>query len=147
MLPFDVERALAIVIEKEIIFFREQERLKADLVTRFDFSMQGMFREIDDWCYKYVDVKNMKRFLMKTSIYPEESVLKAIVRRSDYDGDARLNFKEFSLAVQPQLEVSKYSQTTAGAVGRSSLRPPTGNTLSKQSTMARNTMKSGLGGT
>lgn len=100
-LPYDVERALAIVIEKEIIFFREQEQLKADLVTRFDFTMQNMFKEIDDWCYKYLDTKNMKRFLMKTSIYPDEGVLKAIVRRLDLDGDARLSFKEFELAVKP----------------------------------------------
>lgn len=95
LLPYDVERALSIVIEKELIFFREQERLRTDLVTRFDFSMQGMFKEIDDWCYKYLDVKNMKRFLMKTSLYPDEAILKAIVRRLDSDGDARLSFKEF----------------------------------------------------
>lgn len=57
--------------------------------------MQGMFKEIDDWCYKYLDVKNMKRFLMKTSLYPDEAILKAIVRRLDSDGDARLSFKEF----------------------------------------------------
>ena len=64
------------MIEKELLLFREQEQLKADLVTRFDYSAQLLFREIDDWSYKYIDVKNMKRFLMKSSVYPNEGILK-----------------------------------------------------------------------
>ena len=44
--------------------------------------MQNMFNEIDDWCYKYLDTKNMKRFLMKTSMYPDETLLRAIVRHA-----------------------------------------------------------------
>jgi Ca2+-binding EF-hand superfamily protein len=68
-------------------------------VSRFDFSMQGMFAEIDDWNYKYIDIKNLKRFLMKTSVYPDDNALRAILRRLDTDGDARLSFREFSMAV------------------------------------------------
>jgi hypothetical protein len=98
-LPYDVERDLAIIVEKEIIFFREQERLKADLISRFDFSLQGLFNDIDDWSYKYLDVKNLKRFLMKTSVYPDEAILKGVIRRLDTDGDARLSFKEFQEAI------------------------------------------------
>jgi Ca2+-binding EF-hand superfamily protein len=94
---------LAALLEKELRFFRDQERLKAELVQRFDFSMQAMFKEIDDWNYKYIDIKNLKRFLMKTSVYPDDASLKAILRRLDTDGDARLSFREFTMAVQPQL--------------------------------------------
>ena len=54
--------------------------------------MQSMFREIDDWSYKYIDIKNLKRFLMKTNYYPEENLLKAVLRRLDSDGDARLSY-------------------------------------------------------
>jgi Secreted protein acidic and rich in cysteine Ca binding region len=100
-LPYDVERMLATLIEKELRFFKEQEKLKADLVTRFDFSMQEMFKELDDWNYKYIDMKNLKRFLIKTSVYPDDSALKAIIRRCDTDGDARLSYREFQMAVQP----------------------------------------------
>jgi hypothetical protein len=102
ILPYDVECLLATLIEKELRFFKEQEKLKADLVTRFDFTIQSMFREIDDWNYKYIDMKNIKRFLIKTSVYPEDSQLKAIIRRLDSDGDARLSFKEYNLAVVPK---------------------------------------------
>ena len=65
--------------------------------------MQAMFAEIDDWNYKYIDIKNLKRFLMKTSVYPDDNSLRAILRRLDTDGDARLSFREFSMAVQPQI--------------------------------------------
>jgi Ca2+-binding EF-hand superfamily protein len=58
-----------------------------------------MFKEIDDWNYKYIDIKNLKRFLMKTSVYPDDASLKAILRRLDTDGDARLSFREFTMAV------------------------------------------------
>jgi len=63
--------------------------------------MQDMFKELDDWNYKYIDMKNLKRFLIKTSVYPDDSALKAIIRRLDTDGDARLSFREFQMAVQP----------------------------------------------
>jgi len=111
VLPFEVERSLALVIEKELLLFREQEQLKADLVTRFDYSAQLLFREIDDWSYKYIDVKNMKRFLMKSSVYPNEGILKSIIRRLDTDGDARLSFQEFTAAVTPQIEVTRHGRT------------------------------------
>lgn len=81
-------------------------------MTRFDFNMQGMFREIDDWSYKYVDIKNMKRFLIKNSVYPNDGILKAIVRRLDTDGDARLSFKEFTDAVTPQTGASKFGKVS-----------------------------------
>ena len=91
-LPYEVERLLATIIEKELRLYKECERIKADIVSRFDFTMQSMFREIDDWSYKYIDIKNLKRFLMKTNYYPEENLLKAVLRRLDSDGDGRLSY-------------------------------------------------------
>ena len=73
---------------------------------RFDYSVNGLFSDIDDWSYKYIDTKNMKRFLMKTSVYPEEALLKAIIRRLDTDGDARLSFEEFAQALKPMKDNS-----------------------------------------
>jgi Ca2+-binding EF-hand superfamily protein len=74
-------------------------------MARFDYNVLGLFRNIDDWSYKYLDTKNIKRFLMKTSVYPDEHLLKAVIRRLDSDGDARLSFKEFSEAVKPIFQV------------------------------------------
>ena len=100
-LPYDVERNLTLLFEKELHLIKEVEQLKSEVITRFDFSVKGMFNEIDDWNYKYIDIKNMKRFLTKTSVYAEEWLLKGVIRRLDADGDARLSLKEFTVAVSP----------------------------------------------
>jgi len=39
------------------------ENLKRNLEHSYDFSVAGAFKAIDDWNYKYIDEKNLKRFL------------------------------------------------------------------------------------
>lgn len=95
-----MERGLSAIIEKECNFFKEQERLKSELISRFDFCIEGLYNDVDDWSYKYIDVKNLKRFLMKTNVYPNEALLKAIIRRLDTDGDARLSYQEFVQSIE-----------------------------------------------
>ena len=60
-----------------------------------------LFKTIDDWNYKYVDQINLKRFLIKCSVLPNENLLISIIRRIDLDADAKLNFKEFIDAIRP----------------------------------------------
>lgn len=54
-----------------------------------------LYKEIDDWNFNYIDVRNLKRFLMKTGVFANEQLLVAIIRRFDLDADAKLNKKEF----------------------------------------------------
>ena len=86
---------------------REAERLKQELASRYDYNCERLFREVDDWNYKYVDGPNLKRFLIKMGIFPSEDLLIAILRRFDLDADAKLNNKEFTEGVHPQLDFSK----------------------------------------
>lgn len=60
-----------------------------------------LFKSVDDWNYKYIDQINLKRFLVKCSVLPNDNLLVAIIRRMDLDADAKLNFKEFIDAVRP----------------------------------------------
>lgn len=95
-LPFDVERALAKLIHKELKLAHKQELVKQELSSRYDFDVERLFREIDDWNYKYVDHKNLKRYLNKMGVAASDQNVIAIIRRFDLDADAKLNIKEFN---------------------------------------------------
>lgn len=106
-LPFDVERLLAKLLQKELKLSRDSERLKQELAARYDYNLDHLFKEVDDWNYKYIDSPNLKRFLIKTGVFPNGPLLIAIIRRFDLDADAKLNYKEFSEGVKPSEEYSK----------------------------------------
>ena len=55
LLPYDVERLLTRLLFKEMKLARELELLKQQLAARYDFSLEALFKAIDDWNYKYVD--------------------------------------------------------------------------------------------
>lgn len=50
---------------------------------------------MDDINYNYIDGANLKRFLIKAGIFPNDKLLVSILRRFDVDADAKLNKKEF----------------------------------------------------
>ena len=64
--------------------------------ARYDFDVERLFREIDDWNYRYIDHKNLKRFISKMGVPATETHLIAIIRRFDLDADAKLTKSEFS---------------------------------------------------
>jgi hypothetical protein len=106
-LPFDVERALSKLIHKELKLAHKQETIKQELHSRYDYDVERLFKEIDDWNYKYVDVKNLKRFLNKMGVAASDANVIAIIRRFDLDADAKLSLKEFGQGITPQLDFSK----------------------------------------
>lgn len=85
----------------------KQEQVKQELSSRYDFDIERLFREIDDWNYKYVDHKNLKRYLNKMGVAASDQNVIAIIRRFDLDADAKLNIKEFNQGIIPQVDYSK----------------------------------------
>jgi len=75
--------------------------LKQQLASRYDYCLDMLFKAVDDWNYKYIDQVNLKRFLIKCSVLPNDNLLIAIIRRIDLDADAKLNFKEFIDCIRP----------------------------------------------
>ena len=75
--------------------------MKQQLASRYDYSLDVLFKSIDDWNYKYIDQINLKRFLIKCGVLPTDNLLLAIIRRMDLDADAKLNLKEFIDSVRP----------------------------------------------
>jgi hypothetical protein len=119
-LPFEVERLLAKLLQKEIKLAKDSERLKQELASRYDYSLDHLFKEVDDWNYKYIDITNLKRFLIKTGIFPNEALLIAIIRRFDLDADAKLNQKEFIEGVRTSEEYSKKAVKEKKAIASTS---------------------------
>ena len=54
-LPYDVEKLLSRLIFKEMKLAREEEMLKQQLASRYDYCLEQLFKTVDDWNYKYID--------------------------------------------------------------------------------------------
>lgn len=100
-MPESVEKLLSRLILKELKLAKEEEQLKQQLACRYDYSLDLLFKNVDDWNYKYIDQVNLKRFMIKCSVLPHDNLLLAIIRRMDLDADAKLNLKEFIDGVRP----------------------------------------------
>lgn len=54
-LPYEVERLLAKLLQRELKLARESERLKQELRARYDFNIDALFKDVDDININYVD--------------------------------------------------------------------------------------------
>lgn len=95
-LPYDIERCLCEILEKEIDLQRRLDILKRDLEVRYDFSSLSAYRSVDKYNDGRIDTFNLGSFLRSCGHYATETELLAIVRRVDTDGDARLSYSEFA---------------------------------------------------
>ena len=75
--------------------------------SRYDYNLEHLFKEVDDWNYNSIDTANLKRFLIKTGVFPNPALLISIIRRFDLDADAKLKIQEFIEGLTPSLEYSK----------------------------------------
>ena len=63
---------------------------------RNDYSTYGSFRAIDRLNEGEINFENIKRFFRNQSSYLSDREVMAIIRRIDTDGDAKINYSEFS---------------------------------------------------
>ncbi len=95
-LPLDIEIGIANIIESEVNLSRSLEILRRDLVKNHDYSILSAFRSIDRYNIGRIDSINLGTFLRACEHNPSEIEIIAIIRRVDTDGDACINFNEFS---------------------------------------------------
>lgn len=79
------------------------------MASSYDFSIEKLMMEIDDCNLKFIDSSALKRFLIKTRVYPSDDMLIAVIRRLDLDADARLSRKEFKDGILPMENFTKGS--------------------------------------
>lgn len=106
-MPFECEQAMTKLIVKELKLHGDMERLKEEIASRYDYSVDSLYKEVDDWNYNYIDFNNLKRFILKMGVAPTDALLVAILRRFDLDADAKLTYQEFSDGIKPVEEYSK----------------------------------------
>ena len=95
-LPYDIERAILDILEKEVDLMRRLDILKRELEIRYDFSSLAAYRSVDRYNDGRINTFNLGTFLRSCGHYASETELLAIVRRMDTDGDAQLSYSEFS---------------------------------------------------
>jgi Ca2+-binding EF-hand superfamily protein len=97
-----VERALTTLLLREVKFHLKAENIKRTLEGMYDFSLFGAFKAIDDWNYKYLDERNLRRFLRNMGYLASKNELTSLIRRFDTDGDAKISFDEFEEGIKSQ---------------------------------------------
>jgi hypothetical protein len=100
-LPRDIESAVTDLINKELDLIRKIELLKGDLQLKYDYTSYAAFRAIDRFNDGTIDSYNLGQFLKNNGHYASERELLNIIRRIDTDGDAKLNYEEFSEFLRP----------------------------------------------
>jgi Ca2+-binding EF-hand superfamily protein len=121
-LPRDIELSISAILEKEIDLQRRLEVLKRELEVQYDYSPYAAFRSVDRYNSGRIDSVNCGAFLRQNGHYASELELLAIVRRIDTDGDATVNYQEFSEFVRPAIPAPRPQMAapvrTSSPVGR-----------------------------
>ena len=95
-LPRDIEDGMVAVITKEVELARRLAVLKRDLEVGLDYSPMAAFRSIDRLNSGVVTTVNLGGFMRDHGHFASETELLAIVRRLDTDGDASINYSEWT---------------------------------------------------
>jgi len=82
-LPYDIERAILDILEKEIDLQRRLDIIKRELEIRYDYSSLAANRSIDRYNDGRINTFNWGTFLRSCGHYASEAELLAIVRRMD----------------------------------------------------------------
>ena len=106
-LTLDVERDLTNLLVSEIELHRASEKLKQQLESQLDYSVEGIYQVVDDWRYGYIDIRNLYRFFKNNRSKATEEDCIAIIRRLDLDADSKLSKEEFLSGLKAQEPFSK----------------------------------------
>lgn len=102
-LQHNVEFELSRLLEKEIHFHIKSEIEKKELENADDFSTVAIFTSMDALNYGYVDFDQLRNFYSKFKGEVLKEDINAIMRRMSNSLDSKITFREFSVAITPEL--------------------------------------------
>lgn len=93
------------MIEKEIHYHLKVESEKRELENMDEFCSVALFSILDPLNYGFLDFDQIKNFYckFKSSEDVHKEDINAILRRMNDDCDARISFREFCLAITPEV--------------------------------------------
>ncbi len=109
-LSSEIELSLAELLEAELALQRRTEILKRELEERYDCTVYACFRTIDKYNDGLIDTMNLRMFLRQVGHFATDKELLAIIRRLDTDGDAKVNYSEFSEGIRSSYPPSRPSK-------------------------------------
>lgn len=86
-LSSQIERQLAVLLQREIEFHTELRSLKAELKRRYDWTLNRAFASIDSVHEGFINFSSLLNFIRLNGYNPTENEVIAIVRRLDCDAD------------------------------------------------------------
>jgi len=102
-LQHNVEFELSRLLEKEIHFHIKSEIEKKELENADDFSTVAIFTSMDALNYGYLDFDQLRNFYSKFKGEVLKEDINAIMRRMSNSLDSKITFREFSVAITPEL--------------------------------------------
>ena len=103
------------LFEKEIHYHVKIEIEKKQLEAMQEFNTVAVFSCLDANRYGYLDFENIKNYLLKFKREILKEHVNAILRRLSDQADAKITFREFSLAITPNPVIS-FSDDAAATV-------------------------------
>lgn len=83
--------------------------MKSEVFSDPDFSLEQLFRKIDQNSTGFIDFENLLLFFKKNYIYPYEEEIISIIRRLDKNDDGRLILEEFIEGFESKKNLKKFS--------------------------------------
>lgn len=122
-LPYDVERLLSQLFEKEINAFRRIEILKRNVIERYDFELRDAFEAVDADKLGFLDHESFHLFFKRNNMSVSVDDVLALFRRIDKDKDGKISFAEFADIIRPtSQELRKFESYREKFYQSSSLR-------------------------
>lgn len=94
-------QAISDMLEKELDYHIQTERVKRELENCVNFTTLLAFRILDIKSYNYVDFEGIRLFLERMGFKAKQKHLNAIFRRLGVNNDAKISFSDLAENMKP----------------------------------------------
>lgn len=101
-LTVEMQANLLQLLELELNYHEEIEKLRFEINLLADFGLLDSFRALDINRMNAIDKLSIRGLISRNGYYLSESEISAILRRVDTDGDGHINYIEYVDAVMPK---------------------------------------------